>query len=108
MGKVNLLVKYCLRNQEFEYNIKGIYQNNKIKYNDETGIVVIDLNNNILERYSNNEKIIFDFNNKKCYIDSLNVFFDINVINFINEKNKFYVKYKLENDSFEIKIEIVI
>ena len=34
MGKVNLNVKYCLINKEDEYNIKGIYQNNIIKFLD--------------------------------------------------------------------------
>ena len=34
MGKVNLNVKYCLINEEDEYNIKGIYQNNIIKFLD--------------------------------------------------------------------------
>ena len=106
MAKVNLFIEYCLRKEKIEYNIKGIYKDNKIKYKDDKSIIVINLNNNILEKYQNENKIVFDFNNQKCYLDNYNIDLNIDVIKIINDENIFYVHYKIENDSFEIKIKI--
>ncbi|MBR3660338.1 MAG: hypothetical protein IKN63_00345 [Bacilli bacterium] len=67
--KVNLLVKTCLRNEKKEYNIKGIYNNDKLKYKDEDALMIIDFKNKRIERENNNYKIIFDFINKISYIE---------------------------------------
>lgn len=111
MGKVNLLVKYCLINNKVEYNIKGIFINNQIKFLDKENIMILDLNLNILERETKNEKIIFDFLNKICFIqDKISnnkTSFQIEIINLKNNKNYFYVKYKIDENIFEIKIEII-
>ena len=106
MGKVDLCVEYCLKKEKYEYNIKGIYKDRIIKYKDNDSIMVINLNNNTIERKLKDELIIFNFNEKKCYIKNYNISFSINVINIINNERMFYVYYKIENDSFKIKIKI--
>ena len=68
MGKVNLNVKYCLINKEDEYNIKGIYQNNIIKFLDKNNIMIIDKTNNVLTRITNNEKIEEEYEKKMLII----------------------------------------
>ena len=105
MAKINLLVKYSLRNLKNEYNIRGIYKDNVIKYKDNDSIIVINLNNNILEKYKNGENILFDFNDNKCYIDDC--YININVIKLINKNKLFYVKYKIDKNLFEISIKMI-
>ena len=111
MGKVNLNVKYCLINKEDEYNIKGIYQNNIIKFLDKDNKMIIDKTNNILTRITNNEKIEFDFLKKTCLItdlkDNIKVNLEINVLELINKDNYFLVNYEIENNKFKLIIKII-
>lgn len=111
MGKVNLLVKYCLINKKVEYNIKGIFLDNKIKFLDDSNKMFLDLNLNILKRETKNEEIVFDFFNEKCQIFDKNsnnkISFQIEVISLENKNNYFYVKYKIEDDFFIINIKIL-
>ena len=109
MGKVNLLVKYCLINESMEYNIKGIYQNNKLIFNDLENTMILDLKGNVLERKKDNKTIVLDFNKKNGIIidNSYKLNIDIDVIELKNKKNNFYVKYKIEDNSFEIEINIL-
>ena len=111
MGKVNLLVKYCLINKKVEYNIKGIFLNNQIKFLDDSNKMFLDLNLNILKRETKNEEIVFDFLNEKCQIFDKNsnnkISFQIEVISLENKDNYFYVKYKIEDDFFIINIQIL-
>ena len=111
MGKVNLLVKYCLINKKVEYNIKGIFLNNQIKFLDKDNIMLLDLNFNTLKRETKNEEIIFDFLNKNCCVFDKNsnnrIVFQIEVISLENKDNYFYVKYKIADDFFEISIKII-
>lgn len=57
MGKVNLYVKTCLINEINEYNIKGILQNNIIKYHDNDAKMIINMKNNTLERIKKKKDI---------------------------------------------------
>ena len=109
MGKINLLVKYCLRNEKVEYNIKGISRDNKFKFKDFDNIMILDLKYNTLERINNYRKIKFDFYNKLCFIeeDNYKLSFVIKVLKLINKDNNFYVKYKIENDFYEIDIKLI-
>ena len=111
MGKVNLNVKYCLINKEDEYNIKGIYQNNIIKFLDKNNIMIIDKTNNVLTRIPNNEKIEFNFLKNTCLItdlkDNIKVNLEINVLELINEDNYFLVNYEIENNKFKLIIKII-
>ena len=109
MGKVNLLVKYCLINESMEYNIKGIYQNNKLIFNDLENTMILDLKGNVLERKKDNKTIVLDFNKKNGIIidNSYKLNIDIDVIELKNKKNNFYEKYKIEDNSFEIEINIL-
>ena len=111
MGKVNLYVKYCLINEEDEYNIKGIYQNNIIKFLDKDNKMIIDKTNNILTRITNNEKIEFDFLKNNCLItslkDNIKVNLEIKVLELINEDNYFLVSYEIENNKFKLIIKII-
>ncbi len=109
MGKVNLLVKYCLINESMEYNIKGIYQNNKLIFKDLENTMILDLKGNVLERKKDNKTIVLDFNKKNGIIidNSYKLNIDIDVIELKNKKNNFYVKYKIEDNSFEIEINIL-
>lgn len=111
MGKVNLNVKYCLINKEDEYNIKGIYQNNIIKFLDKNNIMIIDKTNNVLTRITNNEKIEFNFLKNTCLITDLKynikVNLEINVLELINEDNYFLVNYEIENNKFKLIIKII-
>ena len=107
--KVNLLVKSCLRNEKKEYNIKGIYSNKVIKFIEDDTLMVIDLNNNTLERSKDDYKIKLDFKNNLATIsqDNININIDINVLNIKVLDDYFYVKYKLEFDYFEFEISII-
>lgn len=111
MGKVNLNVKYCLINKEDEYNIKGIYQNNIIKFLDKNNIMIIDKTNSILTRITNNEKIEFNFLKNTCLItdlkEKIKVNLEINVLELINEDNYFLVNYEIENNKFKLIIKII-
>ncbi len=108
MGKVNLYIKYCLRNEKIEYNIKGILQDNKLKYKDNDSTMIIDLKNKTLNRIKDNQEYLFDFINSKCYINYNNtsILLPINVIKY-EFNNNIFVKYQIENDNFEIKIQIM-
>lgn len=111
MGKVNLLVKYCLRNANNEYNIKGIFTNDsKLKFKLENSKMLLDKKNLILERDTNDLKLIFDFNNNKCNIHEksshINLVLDINILELVNKDNYFKVRYKIEEDEYQISIEI--
>ena len=112
MGKVNLLVKYCLINNKNEYNIKGILINNKIKFLDNENKMILDLELDTLKRITLNEEILFDFKNKKCFIvdktSNSKLSFEIEVLSNKKENNDFYVKYRIiENEIFEILIRII-
>lgn len=111
MGKVNLNVKYCLINKEDEYNIKGIYQNNIIKFLDKNNRMIIDKTNSILTRITNNEKIEFNFLKNTCLItdlkEKIKVNLEINVLELINEDNYFLVNYEIENNKFKLIIKII-
>ena len=107
MGKVNLFIKYCLINQKLEYNIYGILINNKLKFQSLDSKMILDLKLNILEKISDNRRIIFDFSKKICEIcEQNNKFsFAFEVLKLINKDNFFYVMYKIE-DIYEIEINI--
>ena len=111
MGKVNLNVKYCLINKEDEYNIKGIYQNNIIKFFDKDNKMILDKTNNVLTRITNNEKIEFNFLKNTCLItdlkEKIKVNLEINVLELINEDNYFLVNYEIENNKFKLIIKII-
>jgi len=109
MSKINLLVKYCLINEKKEYNIKGIYLNDKIKFNDIDCIMIIDLKNNVMERIYKNQVIKFNFNKKKCFIETDNLVLDIKIklLDLVSLNNYFYVKYKIDNDSYEFEIKVI-
>ena len=111
MGKVNLNVKYCLINEEDEYNIKGIYQNNIIKFLDKDNKMIIDKTNNVLTRITNNEKIEFNFLKNTCLItdlkDNIKVNLEINVLELINKDNYFLFNYEIENNKFKLIIKII-
>ena len=107
MGKIKLLVKYCLGKEKNEYNIKGIYQNNKIKFKDFDNIMIIDLNLDTLERISNIQEIKFNFIKKLCFIKRDNYSFDFEFELIKLEKNDkcFYVKYKISDEIYEFKLD---
>ena len=111
MGKVNLLVKYCLINEKIEYNIKGILQNQKLKFYDLKSTMVLDLKLNTLERKLDDSVILFDFLQKECIIldksNNQQIKFFIEVLELKNEKSEFFVKYKFDNNYFEILIKII-
>ena len=111
MGKVNLLVKYCLINQKNEYNIKGILINKEIKFFDNDCLMILNKEKNTLKRIIKEEEILFDFYNKKCYVfskeNNIKIDFPIKVIEFKNTDKDFYVKYKIDENLFELMIEII-
>ena len=111
MGKVNLLVKYCLINKKNEYNIKGIFQNEKIKFFDNECQMLLNKKDNTLTRITENEEIFFNFQEKKCLIydkkSQTRISFLIEVLKLENNDKDFYVKYKIDNDLFEIMIKII-
>ena len=98
MGKVNLYIKYCLRNEKNEYNIKGILQDNKLKYKDDDSIMIFDLKNKKLNRIKDNQEYLFDFVNSNCYINynNTNILLPINVIKNEIDNNNIVVKYQIE------------
>ena len=59
MGKVNLLVKYCLRNTKDEYNINGILIDNTLKFLDKDSKMILDFKTNTLKRITEFLEIVF-------------------------------------------------
>ena len=110
MGKVNLLVKYRLINQEMEYNIKGIFLNNQIKYLQKDNLMIIDKTKLTFQRKTEDSLITFDFKKELCkFLDketNYQVNFKIKVVTLINQLGYFKVSYKINDDLFEIAITI--
>ena len=108
MGKVNLLVKYCLRNTKDEYNINGILIDNTLKFLDKDSKMILDFKTNTLKRITQFLEIVFAFNEKICFIivkeNKRKLHFNFDLLELENKKNYFYVKYKIESDNFEIEI----
>ena len=98
MGKVDLLVKCCLKKIKNEYNIKGILTENKIKFILEDTNMIIDIKNNTLERDTKDLKIFFEFNLLRCLIfDKINnkkFTLEINLIELKNKKIIFMLNIK--------------
>ena len=111
MGKVDLLVKCCLKKIKSEYNIKGILVSEKIKFMLDDTKMIIDLKNNTLKRTNEELELFFEFNLLKCLvldkINNIKFNLEINLIKLEKTKDYFYVKYKIENDEFEIMIKII-
>ncbi len=111
MGKVNLLVKYCLINGNFEYNIKGIFSNNQIKYFDGTSKVVLNLETKILEKDNTEAKVTFNFSENEClYLDketNKELKIPIEVLQLESNFKRFMVKYKNLDNIFEIVVKII-
>ena len=111
MGKVNLLVKCCLINSKSEYNIKGIFNDNKIKFLLEDKIMLIDLSCNTLKRSDLEKELFFEFNKKICTVyDKTNnnkMVLEIELIKSEIRKDYFFVKYKIIDNEFEIMIKII-
>ena len=109
MGKVNLCIKYCLINKNLEYNIKGILCGEKIKYQDDDAKMIVDKNNNTLERIKESESYMFDFKNNICIMTTkeMKFSFPIKVLEYKIEKNIFHVKYQIDNNIYEYKINIL-
>ena len=109
--KVNLLVKTCLRNEFKEYNIKGIYDNFKIKFKeiDSNTLMIIDLKNKTINRITNDLEILLDFENNICNIvnKEINGNFKIELKKLNINNNEFLVEYKIEDDYFKIEIKII-
>ncbi len=107
MGKVNLKIKYCLENKDYEYNIKGIYNNNILKYYDNSKMI-LDYKNNILTRITNNEDICFNYLTKTCIITDIKtkrkISFSIEVLDLKNYNDYFLVIYKIDNNLYKIEI----
>jgi len=107
MGKVNLLVKYCLINKKNEYNIKGILTKDELKFLDDENMMIINFKNNTLKRITEESEILFDFSMKTCHLLDKNsnnkVSFKIDLLEFSKNNNYFYVKYSIQEDeNFEI------
>lgn len=64
MGKVNLLVKYCLINTKDEYNINGILIDNTLKFLDKDSKMILDFKTNTLKRITQFLEIVFAFMKK--------------------------------------------
>ena len=111
MGKVNLLVKCCLINGNFEYNIKGILRNNELIFTFENSKMHLNLVSNVLEKETKGTLVILDFNNSKClYIlkeNNKKLEIPIEVLELENIDNLFKVKYKNIDNTFLLIIKII-
>ena len=110
MGKVNLLVKYCLRNEKYEYNIKGILSNKKLIFKTLDSKMILQKDENILKRINDDVEITFLFNEEKTLIkeksSNKTICLNINILELENKDNYFKVKYKIDEDIFLIIIKI--
>lgn len=95
----------------------GIINENKIKYEDENTLNILDTKTNILTRKNNEYEIKLDFTNQEgIYIyNQLQIPITLNVYKLENNKNKYYVKYKLTmsnevigNFTYELNYEVKI
>lgn len=107
MSKVKLKIEL----NEYEDIIDGIFINNKIKFLLDKKLVTISINDNniIMERKHNDNEytyICFDKINPEAYYFYNNKYpLNIKVINIKKNNNIIEVKYKIENDIFEFKLE---
>ena len=71
--------------------------------------MVIDLKNKCLQRIKKDSEIKIDFINEVCIVieNNLKLNFKIEVLKINIKDNNFLVKYKIENDYFEIEIKII-
>ena len=71
--------------------------------------MVIDLKNKCLQRIKKDSEIKIDFINEECSVieNNLKLNFKIEVLKINIKDNNFLVKYKIENDYFEIEIKII-
>lgn len=107
MSKAKLRVKL----NEYEDTVNGILINNKIKFLLDKKMVTISINDNniIMERkYSESEYtyICFDEINPKAYYFYNNKYpLNIEVIKMKKNSNIIEIKYKIEKDIFDFKLE---
>ncbi len=110
MGKVNLLVKYCLRNENYEYNIKGILNKDQIVFKTLDSKMILKKDLEELTRITDNLELNFLFQEEKCLIKEKNshktLSLNLKVLEILNNDNYFKVKYKIDNDEFLIDIKI--
>ncbi len=111
MGKVDLLVKYCLITEKNEYNIKGIFtKDKKIKFIDKDSKMLLDKKKLILIRETNDLKITFNFEKSIVFIyektNHINFNFAINILELENKDDYFLVKYQISDNKYQISIQI--
>jgi len=113
MSKVNLKVKLITNEENLNFNISGIINNNVIIYKDDNICTKLDLNNNILVRYNDEYEIILDFNKRKYEYNlkeyNKKIDGNLKVKGLIKNSDYFNVSYNIESNSinYEIYFEVV-
>ena len=106
--KLNITLKHdgIIENKEFE----GTFEDNRIIYNDDVK-VIIDLENEKIERISDDYKVELDFNNDKCriYVKEIDDYLNLNLVKekYEHKENILNIAYYIENEK-ENKIEYSI
>lgn len=110
MSKIKIKVKLKTDNNIINSDTKGLINDNIIIYKDGKFNIKLDLNNLLLERYSDDYKIIIDFKNKNyiLMINNYNLTDKIKIFELVNEKNYFKANYELDNNiEYEIFYEVI-
>ena len=71
--------------------------------------MIINLDKKTIYRIKNNEEFIFDFNNNICTIiyNQIKLELKLKVLELKIVKNYFFVKYKIEEDCFQIEVKCI-
>lgn len=108
MNKELLINTYEGETLLFKENLLGTFENNILKYENETDSFLIDIEHKLFQK--ENLESILNISHKKALltVKELEQSFDIelNMHNFMTKENKIILEYLLETNENPIKIEI--
>ncbi len=116
MSKVNIRITIINDEENRQEEVRGILQDNTLKYKENDGTTVIyDYLKNSLSRENDELKMTYYFeNNKKktgtIFIKDIEkkIEIDIETKKIIKNKNNIEIKYKIEDNIFKYRIEVII
>lgn len=113
MSKKKITLKITENENILNVDTIGIKEENSLKFflNQKKVTLLINSDNIIMNRRIDNEmyiKIIFDKNNPKAICIMNDKTFDINILvkELIIDKNEIKIKYKLEENKFDLELKV--
>lgn len=103
---MEFLIEYKSLEDSYTKKITGTFLERRISYIEDDISIVLDLENSILERENDTFKIEIDFIKKeiKYYLKEYDKYLNvkINVLEYLNNIDSFYVKYYVEDNEDNI------